>query len=77
MRSTHHGPIVNAALGADEAEPLALAWTALRESTAFAGMLEVLDVDLGAGAGRELEGHTAPRLEHDLGRPRAARSATS
>src|SRR3954454_782316 len=36
-RSTHHGPIVNAALGADEAEPLALAWTALAEPTAFPG----------------------------------------
>jgi penicillin G amidase len=28
---THHGPIVNRALGAASAEPLALAWTALRE----------------------------------------------
>ncbi len=32
VRETHHGPIVNEALGAHEgAEPLALAWTALRE----------------------------------------------
>jgi penicillin amidase len=28
---THHGPIVNRALGAVSSEPLALAWTALRE----------------------------------------------
>jgi penicillin amidase len=30
VRETHHGPIVNAALRADEAEPLALCWSALR-----------------------------------------------
>ena len=29
---THHGPIVNNALGAESSEPLALAWTALREA---------------------------------------------
>src|SRR4051794_30013907 len=29
VRTTHHGPIVNAALGADEGEPLALAWQTL------------------------------------------------
>jgi penicillin G amidase len=29
VRQTHHGPIVNAALGADEHEPLALSWAAL------------------------------------------------
>jgi penicillin amidase len=28
---THHGPIVNRALGASSSEPLSLAWTALRE----------------------------------------------
>src|SRR5215212_2495468 len=31
VRQTHHGPIVNEALGADEGEPLALAWLALAE----------------------------------------------
>ena len=29
VRGTHHGPIVNEALGADEAEPLALRWLTL------------------------------------------------
>ena len=52
VRETHHGPIVNEALGADEAEPLALSWQALREPTAFAGMFELLDDRLRAGAGR-------------------------
>ena len=32
VRITHHGPIVNEALGADEAEPLALSWLALERS---------------------------------------------
>ena len=43
VRITHHGPIVNEALGADEAEPLALRWQALDEPTAFAGMFELLE----------------------------------
>src|SRR5215210_8050326 len=30
VRETHHGPIVNQALGADEFEPLALSWSGLR-----------------------------------------------
>ncbi len=60
IRATHHGPIVNAALGADEAEPLALAWTALGESTAFPGMFEILDVSSGRELVAKLEGHTAP-----------------
>ena len=29
VRITHHGPIVNEALGADDAEPLALRWQTL------------------------------------------------
>jgi penicillin G amidase len=60
VRATHHGPIVNAALGADEAEPLALAWTALRESTAFAGMLEIFNVESGPELVASIAGHTAP-----------------
>ncbi len=60
IRSTHHGPLVNAALGADEAEPLALRWAALDEPTAFAGMFELLEIDSGPDLVRRLEGHTAP-----------------
>ncbi len=60
IRSTHHGPIVNGALGADEAEPLAMAWTALGESTAFEGMFGVLDVTSGPELVAKLEGHTSP-----------------
>jgi penicillin amidase len=60
VRITHHGPIVNAALGADEAEPLALSWLALREPTAFAGMFELLEIGSGPELVAKLEGHTAP-----------------
>ncbi len=60
VRETHHGPIVNEALGADDAEPLALAWQTLREPTAFAGMFELLDVDSGPDLVARLAGHTSP-----------------
>jgi len=60
VRATHHGPIVNAALGADEGEPLALAWQALSESTAFEAAFELLDIASGRELVAKLEGHTAP-----------------
>jgi penicillin amidase len=60
VRITHHGPIVNEALGADEAEPLALAWLALHEPTAFAGMFELLEITSGPELVEKLSGHTAP-----------------
>jgi penicillin G amidase len=60
VRSTHHGPIVNEALGADEAEPLALAWQTLSESTAFAASFELLDVSSGRELVAKVEGHTSP-----------------
>ncbi|HET9198551.1 MAG TPA: penicillin acylase family protein [Solirubrobacterales bacterium] len=60
VRSTHHGPIVNTALGADEGEPLALAWQALSESTAFEAAFELLDIASGPELVAKLEGHTAP-----------------
>src|SRR6476620_3920356 len=55
VRATHHGPIVNEALGADEGEPLALAWQALSESTAFAAAFELLD-DASGSIGYKLIG---------------------
>lgn len=60
VRSTHHGPIVNEALGADEGEPLALAWQTLSEPTAFEGMFELLDIASGRDLAAKLEGHTSP-----------------
>jgi penicillin amidase len=60
VRQTHHGPIVNEALRADEGEPLALAWQALREPTAFAAAFELLDITSGPELVASLEGHTSP-----------------
>jgi penicillin amidase len=60
VRSTHHGPIVNAALGADEGEPLALAWQTLAEPTAFAGMFDLLEIASGPELVAELAAHTSP-----------------
>ncbi len=60
VRRTHHGPIVNEALGADGGEPLALAWQTLAEPTAFAGMFELLEVASGPELVAKLEGHTSP-----------------
>ncbi len=60
VRVTHHGPIVNEALGADEAEPLALRWLTLDEPTAFRGMFELHEIGSGPELVAELEGHTSP-----------------
>ncbi len=57
---THHGPIVNEALGADEAEPLALRWLALDHPTAFKGMFELHGIGSGPELVAKLEGHTSP-----------------
>ncbi|HEX2391474.1 MAG TPA: penicillin acylase family protein [Solirubrobacterales bacterium] len=60
VRQTHHGPIVNEALGADEGEPLALRWQTLDEPTAFPGMFELLEIASGPELVAKLEGHTSP-----------------
>jgi penicillin amidase len=60
VRLTHHGPIVNEALGADEAEPLALRWQTLDEPTAFRGMFELHEIGSGPELIAKLEGHTSP-----------------
>jgi penicillin amidase len=62
VRSTHHGPIVNEPLGADESEPLALRWIVFDAPAASAGIFEMLL----ARSGRELvecfEGAVAPAM---------------
>jgi penicillin amidase len=60
VKLTHHGPIVNACLGADEAEPLALRWIALDEPTTHRGMLDALDVTSGAELVELMAHHTTP-----------------
>jgi penicillin G amidase len=60
VRITHHGPLVNAALGADDAEPLALRWIALDQPTAFKGMFDLHGIRSGPELVASLEGHTSP-----------------
>ncbi|HSS32006.1 MAG TPA: penicillin acylase family protein [Solirubrobacterales bacterium] len=60
VRCTHHGPIVNEALGADDGEPLALRWQTLDEPTSFSGMFELLEIGSGPELVAKLEGHTSP-----------------
>ena len=60
VRETHHGPIVNEALGADETEPLALSWAARTEPCVTEASLGVLEVSSGAELVESLEPHNAP-----------------
>jgi penicillin G amidase len=60
VRVTHHGPLVNAALGADDAEPLALRWITLDQPTAFEGMFELHGIRSGPELVAKLEGHSSP-----------------
>jgi penicillin G amidase len=60
VRITHHGPIVNAALGADDAEPLALSWQTLYEPISFKGMFELHSIRSGPELVAKLEEHTSP-----------------
>jgi penicillin amidase len=60
VRGTHHGPIVNDALGSDSAEPLALSWVSLQEPTAHLGMFEVLDAASGEDLVASLREHSTP-----------------
>lgn len=60
VQETHHGPIVNAPLGADDAEPLALAWSALHFPGVSTAHLAVLDVTSGPELVDALDAHTTP-----------------
>jgi penicillin G amidase len=60
VRLTRHGPIVNEPLRADDAEPLALAWTALQAPAISAANLRVLEPTSGPELVEMLAAHTAP-----------------
>ncbi len=60
VRVTHHGPLVNAALGADEGEPLALRWQTLDQPTAFKGMFELHEIASGPELVAKLSEHSSP-----------------
>jgi penicillin amidase len=60
VRATHHGPIVNEALRADPAEPLALSWSSLSLPGVTDASIGVLDVSTGAELIDLLGSHNAP-----------------
>jgi penicillin G amidase len=60
VRQTHHGPIVNEALAADEAEPLALRFGALDFPGITRATLSVLDFASGPELVRALSEHAHP-----------------
>ena len=62
VRSTHHGPIVNEALGADDAEPLALRWLTLDDPNAFPGQFELLHIESGPELVEVMSGYTTPAM---------------
>lgn len=60
VRATHHGPIVNEALGADESEPLALSWAALHFPAVARAHVSVLDASSGSDLVARLEDYATP-----------------
>ena len=60
VRATHHGPIVNEALGAEPEEPLALRWSTLDAPAVTVASLGVLDAAGGADLVASLEPHNTP-----------------
>jgi len=60
VRETHHGPIVNEALGADDAEPLALRFSALDFPGITRASLAVLDWSSGPELVASLADHAHP-----------------
>ena len=60
VRRTHHGPVVNSSLQADDDEPLALRWTAFDLPGVTTASLGVLDVASGAELLELLRPHNLP-----------------
>lgn len=60
VRETHHGPLVNEALNADEGEPLALSWMSRSFPAISTANLEVLHVRSGAELVEVLAEHATP-----------------
>ena len=77
VRETHHGPIVNEALRADDAEPLALRWIGARRSRASPRPASaVLDVAQRRRSWSRRWRRTTPRSRTWSGPTATARSAT-
>jgi penicillin amidase len=60
VRATHHGPLVNEALGADESEPLALRWTAFDHAGVSEINVDVMKANSGPELVKLLEAFTMP-----------------
>ena len=60
VRETHHGPIVNEALRADDSEPLALAWMSRSEPAISRANTDVLDARSGAELVELMAEHATP-----------------
>ena len=60
VRRTHHGPLVNEALGADESEPLALRWMSLDFPAVSVANVSTLDVTSGPELVELLARHHTP-----------------
>jgi penicillin amidase len=60
VRLTHHGPIVNEALGADDEQPLALRWTALDHASISHAHVDVMKPTSGPELVEMLSGLTMP-----------------
>jgi penicillin amidase len=60
VRETHHGPIVNEALRADESEPLALQWMSRSQPAISTANAAVMDVRSGAELVELMEAHATP-----------------
>jgi penicillin G amidase len=60
VRLTHHGPIVNHCLGADDAEPISLRWTGFDMPTLTEANLRVHEVESGPELEEVLAAHSTP-----------------
>jgi penicillin amidase len=60
VRETHHGPIVNEALRADDSEPLALAWMSRSQPAISAANTMAMDVGSGAELVEAMASHATP-----------------
>ena len=76
VRLTHHGPIVNQALGADDEQPLALRWAALDEPAISQAFLGGPRASQRAGAGGAPARGSPCRSRTSSGRIGTDRSAT-
>ena len=62
VQETHHGPVITVPLGAEGDDPLALAWTGLREPFYTPVGIDVAEVGSGAEAVERFESYAVPAM---------------